>query len=281
MNNAELINNAKKHIGLKLLKTLVPDIKANKKTPYIEYFITNDKSKLLNILNCCVANKKNEMFVLEVMKKGEDFNIDKLTEFFNKKPKYNLPDGKILNFNLFLGDNHVLKIRAHSEVKVKRAADAETLVLKSWEYRSPFNISCIVHPDENLIEIKTGSETKTNLVKEFLENEFFKEKDAIKKHIFEINHLKKVDEKTKPKVGEVTLTNFPGLGKIKLEGNNIEHAINILKSRNGLDLYKMGEVSLSVYEPNNLPIIFHPNGRISYKKFDGDIYKDVILAILR
>jgi hypothetical protein len=174
MDNKELVKTAEKVIGISRLRREVPSIKSRTKQEFIENLYSNNRPRLEWLVAYYTQLKKRNAF-FAYSKSPLNF---KGTE--GKKVRHKTTD-LIFEFNnVAFGDaSVVVNVKAHSEIFEYKVEEPEKLTPFDVRFRRGFTIFFIYHTGDSIIEVKTRSLGKFEILKSLLEETFSLPADTI------------------------------------------------------------------------------------------------------
>ncbi|MHA1873778.1 MAG: hypothetical protein ACTSVB_06660 [Candidatus Heimdallarchaeaceae archaeon] len=277
MKKEELFRLANKVVKISRLRKELPDIKSRKKEDFLGYLYKNNKDFLEYLVNYYTLLKKRSVFFSYLKKK---INFQKLK---NRKI-VDEDNDLIFEFRkVTSSDNQFLvNVKAHSRTyEYKNVEDPETLVPINVRFRRPFTLYFIYHLDTLILECRTRSLNKFEIVKKLLEKIFNLPSDSIVLIKLKEDEYRKIDESVRYKFVRVSGLKIAGADEINIKGFDVERTLNYFKNKN-IDLGKLSsKVELQRADTNKKPITFYENGRISYRPQVKDIYVELKEVLLK
>jgi hypothetical protein len=269
-----LIEDAKKNIGIKALREEAPGIKSRTKEKLIEEIYNNDPRRLLYLNEYNRQLKKRSVF----------FGYSKISLDFNKMANVLVVDKStdlIFEFqNISIGEDNVLvTIKAHSEIKrFTNAEDVEKLTPIEVKFRKGSSISFIYHPKEQIIECRSRKFEKFQNLKVLIDNKFDLGKNPVELIKLTKSDYLKSNEARYKSFTAAGLT-IAGANTISIKGDDVEQTLNFFKG-NDINLIELSSsYSIGKFITNN-DIIFFDNGKITYRRNIKDIYSELRATLL-
>ncbi len=270
MNGNQLLETAKKVIGIKKLRQEVPTIKSKQKEDFINYLYKNNKNRLEWLVDCCTQLKKRNVY----------FSYSKSILDFKKIEGERIKDDSsdlIFEFKrVTLGDDiAAVSVTAHSAVhEYKNVEEPVNLTPFDVRFRIKFTINFIYHLKDSIIECRSRSLKKFEILKGLIEKKFNLKKDSIVLIKVKEDEYKKIDE-TRYKSLTVSGLNIAGANKISIDGDDVEQTLKFFESKN-IDLRKCSKNwCLKKVVTNQKSITFFDDGKITYRPLINDIYEEL------
>jgi hypothetical protein len=258
------------YLNLSVLRRAAPTITGGRKKPYINYLFTNERERLIALIEIEKARKPTHFFLFRL---ADSFNdISQFKKILGKKHE---DEGFIYKVSkVIVGNNKVIiRVSGYTDKRKIRWCDQHTLQKKFVEGRKNFYLSMIVHFEDSILEIRTRSEDRAaegaKVFGEFLVPE---SRATLIQNLKEKLHGK--DPEAKP--GRAVF-DFAG-SEINLQGDP-NQTFEALREQ-GFNIQELGiDVQYDEAVSQNLPIRAFSNGRIVVTKKVDDVYeliKDLI-----
>jgi hypothetical protein len=269
MADDKLIEDAKKNIGIKILREEVTGIKSRTKEKLIEEIYNNDPRRLRYL------NEYNR----QLQKRSVFFSYSKTALDFNKLADIKVVDRStdlIFEFqNISIGPENVLvNIKAHSEIKrLTNTEDAEKLTPINVSFRKGSSISFIYHPKDQIIECRSRNLQKLQNLEILIDNQFDLTENPVELiKLTQSDYLRANDARYKSFTAS-GLT-IAGANTIVIKGDDIEQTLGFFNGK-GIDLVELSSGHfIGKYVTNN-DIMFFDNGKITYRRNIKDIYAEL------
>jgi hypothetical protein len=267
LNNA-LIKLAKKVIGINVLRKEVPSLTSRTKDDFINYLYKHNKKRLEWLANYFSLSKTKNAFFLY---SPTPLNFDQL----NGKAIKDTTNDVIFDFKMVntQDDDSIVNVNAHSAVIVyDNVEEPENLTLMNVRFRKPFSIFFIYHGKDSILECRTRSLPKFNILKSTIESEFGCETAAL---VITDEEYSSIDKVTRYKSLTASGLNLAGASKISIEGEDVEQTIKFFMSKR-IDLKSYCKdfvYDKAVTEKKSLR--FYKNGKVTYRRTVEDIYEEL------
>jgi len=277
MKKNQLFEIATNVVKISRLRNEVPTIKSRKKEDFIDYLYKNDKQRLEYLINYYTLLRKRSVF-FSYLKKKVDFQKLESKRIMDKDNDLIFEFQKVTSAN----SQFLINVRAHSRTyEYRNVEEPETLATINVRFRRPFTLYFIYHSDTSVLECRTKSLDKFEIVKNLIEKNFNLPSDSIVLIKLKENEYKIIDENVRYKSVRATGLNVAGANEINIKGSDVEKTLDFFKDK-GIDIRKISSgISFQKVDMNNKPITFYENGRITFRSQIKDIYQELKEGLLK
>ena len=264
-------------IPLKVLRAELKDIHSRKKIDYLNELEKRDSDKLKALAEFYILSREKSSFFFKPVEGKSLPETEKIIKSLVGKKRYDKDKDLIYEVSSVTPDPQkkelYVKIKCFSDVRTLRGNEPGIDDLKSFkkDYRKPFTIFSIIHPEDDIVEIRTKSCEKSLFAANILSKEIMGEQEKMQKVVIPKSKQEEVDKDIRCKGAVIRNLNFSGAEEIRIFGEDVESTLDAFKEHK-LDFVKMGgEVTLIRNECDNHPVQFHDDGRVSFKKI-SEVY---------
>ena len=213
----KLTTTARRVIGISRLRKEVPTITSRTKDDFINYLYENNLSRLQFLIAYYTQLKKRNVFFAYSQ---IPLNFGVLTGKWVRHKETDL----IFEFNDVKIDDHlaIVDVNAHSEIFEFNVEEPEKLTPLNVRFRKKFSIFFNYHINDSIIEVKTRSPKKFEVLKSLLEEAFSLPEGSIVLIKITQSEYKKIDALTRYKSMTASGINIAGANKISIEGDDVE-----------------------------------------------------------
>ncbi len=273
----QLIERALKIVKISRLRKELPDIKSRKKEDFVNELYRKDKQLLEYLVNYYSLLKKRSVFFSYSNKKLEFKGIE-------SKKIVDKDNDLIFEFQKIISQNNqsIINVNAHSHTyEYSNVEEPNTLEPINVRFRRPFTLYFIYHSDISIIECRTSSYNKFEIVKDLLQNHFNLKEDSI--NLIKINEeeYRKLDKNIRFKSVKATGLNLSGADEIHIKGSDVEKTLKLFEDR-GIKIKESAKELISQkVDMSKKPISFYDNGKITFRPQIKDIFKELKEVLLK
>lgn len=273
MSNNQMIKTAEKVISIHRLREEAPSVSSRNKEDFVNYIYDNNKKRLEWLVAYYTQLKKRNAFFAS---SKEALDLKRLVGRKIRDPSTDL----IFEFNVTFGDALVVvSVKAHSGIYEYNVEEPEKLTPMDVRFRKGFTIYFVYHVEDSILEVKTRSAAKYEILARFLEHTLHMSEDSIVLLKINESEYKKIDSLIRYKSLTASGLNIAGANKISIEGDDVEQTLEYFKSRR-IDLKDCSEFSLKKAVTDKKSITFFDSGKVTYRPIVDDIYSELRQVLL-
>lgn len=263
-------------IPIKALRNELPNLKSRKRQDFLDELFKINEEKLRKLAMHYHVNKIRSMylFTLQDRESSSSISIQEIEKIIDKK--ITIDNDQIFIINQIKADGKdksvYVKIKAYSAIRLLRGAHPQTLASLKQDYRRQLFMNLIIHSEDKTLECRANYKKNAELAAKIISKALFNNEAEFKQIILSEEQQNVLHGSLKAKRGAISGIAWSGCDFIKLEGEDIERAINEFK-RNGLDFRKMGATIALDNRKSEDSFAFFSDGKISFKEIEDPYNK--------